>query len=300
MIAILGIVGCALSVKGGAVTLAEHASRLQSKAAGPISYATVTPDRVLATVNKEPIYQAEFKRHYLQLQLGQLDKEIKPFDALALPEQTRQQIIGNLALQRRIEQAAQARNIAITDEDIEQALVETLAGQSTVQFEDWLQRNQMMEEELRQILGTQLLTAAVMAEIASQTPMRVPQIHARHILITDRAEIEQISEQLQAGADFVALAQSYSEDEATRAIGGDWGWFPRGIGTAPEGVEAVAFSLEAGQFSPIIESPLGYHIVRVDLKEANRPVTPRNGNTCSSSALHPGSLNSKPQPRLNI
>ncbi|RME36452.1 MAG: peptidylprolyl isomerase, partial [Thermoflexia bacterium] len=81
--------------------------------------------------------------------------------------------------------------------------------------------------------------------------------------------------QLQSGADFAQLARLYSQDESTRDVGGDLGWFPRGVLLAPE-VEEAAFALQAGQVSPVIRSAFGYHIVQTLERAENRPISPEN------------------------
>jgi foldase protein PrsA len=57
------------------------------------------------------------------------------------------------------------------------------------------------------------------------------------------------------------LAKEYSEDISSRECGGDVGFFPRGV--MPPEVEDVAFSLEVGDTSGIVETEFGFHIVQV-------------------------------------
>jgi peptidyl-prolyl cis-trans isomerase D len=66
--------------------------------------------------------------------------------------------------------------------------------------------------------------------------------------------------------DFVAVAKERSEDPGTKANGGDLGWVERGS-LEPALADAM-FSLEAGKVSEPIETPLGYHVVKVDEKQA--------------------------------
>jgi peptidyl-prolyl cis-trans isomerase D len=99
-----------------------------------------------------------------------------------------------------------------------------------------------------------------------QTP---EQVRASHILLNTggkdeaavRKQAEDILQQVKAGADFAELAKKYSEDEGSKATGGDLDYFSRGR-MVPE-FEAAAFSLEAGQISEIIKSQFGFHIIKV-------------------------------------
>jgi peptidyl-prolyl cis-trans isomerase D len=104
------------------------------------------------------------------------------------------------------------------------------------------------------------------------------QVGARHILkkvardateeqkAAVRAAIEAVKARLDAGASFEETAKAESEDPGSAAKGGDLGLFPRGR-MVPQ-FDAVAFSLEAGQTSDIVESDFGFHIIQVYEKKA--------------------------------
>jgi parvulin-like peptidyl-prolyl isomerase len=76
----------------------------------------------------------------------------------------------------------------------------------------------------------------------------------------ERAKIEEAYAKLKAGADFASVAREYSVD-ATAPKGGDLGFVPRGAPIHPR-LEEVIFSLKPGQFSEIVETPIGYHIIK--------------------------------------
>jgi peptidyl-prolyl cis-trans isomerase C len=64
---------------------------------------------------------------------------------------------------------------------------------------------------------------------------------------------------------FETLARKYSED-GTAEAGGDLGWQAKGGGLDPQ-FEEVAFKLEPGTPSGIVETKFGYHIIWVEDKE---------------------------------
>ena len=66
---------------------------------------------------------------------------------------------------------------------------------------------------------------------------------------------------VKAGMDFAGLASKYSDDPASAKQGGDLGFVKRGI-FYPE-FESAAFSLEIGQTSDPVESPVGFHIIQL-------------------------------------
>jgi parvulin-like peptidyl-prolyl isomerase len=116
---------------------------------------------------------------------------------------------------------------------------------------------------------------AMMDRVVEEVPTTTEHIRARHILVDTQQEAERIHAQLEAGADFAALAKAHSLDESTRENGGDLGFFPRGILMAPE-VEEAAFALQPGQFSGVITSSLGFHIVQVVERDPARTINPEN------------------------
>ncbi len=107
---------------------------------------------------------------------------------------------------------------------------------------------------------------------------RIPErVHVLHILIKTtgkpekelpalRKRMDDLLKQVKSGADFAALARKNSEDTASAVKGGDIGWITRGQ-TVPE-FEKAAFSLKPGQTSDIITTTYGFHILRVEQKEA--------------------------------
>ena len=105
-----------------------------------------------------------------------------------------------------------------------------------------------------------------------QTP---EQVRASHILLkTDgkdeaavRKQAEDILKQARAaGADFAALAKKYSEDDGSKATGGDLDYFSKGR-MVPE-FESAAFAMQPGQVSDLVKSQFGFHIIKVVDKKA--------------------------------
>jgi peptidyl-prolyl cis-trans isomerase D len=96
---------------------------------------------------------------------------------------------------------------------------------------------------------------------------------ARHILINlpadaddeateaARSKAQSLLQRLDDGEDFAELARAESDDPGSAASGGDLGFFGRGLMT-PE-FEQVAFELEQGGRSGIVQSPFGFHIIEV-------------------------------------
>ena len=78
-----------------------------------------------------------------------------------------------------------------------------------------------------------------------------------------KAKADSLLVEIRKGGDFEQIAKRESMDPGTKALGGDLGWNRRGSGLVPQ-FEAVMFALRPGEVSPVIETPFGYHIIRVD------------------------------------
>jgi len=80
-----------------------------------------------------------------------------------------------------------------------------------------------------------------------------------------RSMAEEIRGKLAEGADFPGIAQMYSEDSTAEA-GGDWGWIDRK--TLNEELNRVAFSLQPGQLSRVVQLGDSLYIMRVEARKA--------------------------------
>jgi peptidyl-prolyl cis-trans isomerase SurA len=80
-----------------------------------------------------------------------------------------------------------------------------------------------------------------------------------------RVRAESLLAEIKSGGDFEKLARRESADSGSRDGGGDLGWTRRGK-MVPEFDRWLFgyYALQPGQLSPVVESPFGYHIIRVD------------------------------------
>lgn len=76
-----------------------------------------------------------------------------------------------------------------------------------------------------------------------------------------RAEADRIRQLALEGEDFAELAQQYSQDQGSKDVGGDLGWFRRGK-MLPE-FEEAAFQLPTNTISEPVESSYGFHVIKL-------------------------------------
>ena len=84
-----------------------------------------------------------------------------------------------------------------------------------------------------------------------------------------RAKAEKLRREIQEGADFEVMAARHSEDPLTSGVGGDTGVVRRGLPnktlvTPPE--VDLLFSLEPGDLSPIVRTPMGFALLKLEEK----------------------------------
>jgi peptidyl-prolyl cis-trans isomerase C len=107
------------------------------------------------------------------------------------------------------------------------------------------------------------------------------QVHARHILIHTAplaagqkeqsdadalAKTQALRKKIVDGADFAAVASQESDDSGSKVKGGDLGSFRRGQ-MVPQ-FEQAAFTLKVGELSEPIKTQYGYHLIKVESREA--------------------------------
>jgi len=84
-----------------------------------------------------------------------------------------------------------------------------------------------------------------------------------------RKKMEDIQKRVKKGEDFAILAKDFSQD-ASAAQGGDLGTIPRG--RMPKALDDAAFSLKPGEVSIVLETELGFHLIKVHEKKLERVV----------------------------
>jgi len=218
--------------------------------------------------------------------------------AKQLRDQFVEQTIRRILLDEKVKQA----NIVITDEQVMSTIQEIAAGQKEpLSIEEFkkklaeygqsfdnvkedlrkgLARNQFMETQWAGKINVTEEDAEKYYQENTKQFETSEQVRASHILIkpeftdpnvdpnadpneakaTARTKTEDLLKQLKDGADFAELAKSNSTCPSAPQ-GGDLGFFPRGQ-TNPA-FENVAFELEIGRISEIVETEYGYHIIKV-------------------------------------
>jgi peptidyl-prolyl cis-trans isomerase C len=225
---------------------------------------TVTPLPVALTVNGQGITVAEFDAavtRYLQAQQG-LGQAV---DRETAAQAVEQDLVDTLLLG----QGAAAAGQTVDDAAL-QARLDALAAQvgGPEALTAWETAHGYTEADFRADLQRQMAAARMRDQIAASVPTTAEQVHVKQILLYNSEEAQQALGYLQAGADFNDLAAQY--DPVTK---GELGWFPRGYLLEPA-LEEAAFALQPGQYSGVVQTQAGFHILYMVERSPDRPLSP--------------------------
>jgi peptidyl-prolyl cis-trans isomerase C len=225
---------------------------------------TATEAPMAARINGDGILLSDFEAEMQRYQAGltELGQEYDPVSA-------KQIVLDTMIDQVLLAQNAMEEGYA-SDDAILQSRYSELADEAGGEeaLKTWINKNFYTDESFRRALALDMAAVWMRNKIISQVAQTADQVRARQILVQSENEAIAIERQLQVGKDFETLAFEY--DPLT---GGDLGWFPSGYLLQPD-VEKAAFSLQPGQFSGIIPTSYGYHIVFVKERDSQHPLSP--------------------------
>jgi peptidyl-prolyl cis-trans isomerase C len=237
--------------------------------------ATPTPEPPVALVNGEPITLAEYNAglQRLEMALAETGTELAT-------EEKREQILQDLIDQLLLAQAANEAGFVADQETVEER-IEALAAQvgGSSGLEAWQQAHAYTPESFRQDLARAIAAAWMRDQIAAAVPEAAEQVYARQILLYNSGDAAAVLNRIEAGEDFEVLARVNDPQGF-----GELGWFPRGYLMQPE-IEEAAFAMQPGEISSVIETELGFHILKVVDRNESRPLTPQARYDLQLSAL---------------
>jgi peptidyl-prolyl cis-trans isomerase C len=224
-----------------------------------------TPTQVplAATVNGIGITLAEYEAELALFRAAQAEPGTN------LASDAAEQVLDNLIAQTLLAQAAYEAGFDAGEEAIQTRLQNLAAGLGgTAQLQAWLDSQSLNEEIFRLLLQRAVAAGWMRDQIINAAPLSAEQVHARQIMLYNLTDAQTVLNQIMNGADFDNLAAAYDP-----VSGGELGWFPRGYLLEPA-IEEAVFSLEAGQISEVIETRLGYHLLRVVERSPDRLLEP--------------------------
>jgi len=225
---------------------------------------TATPEPLALTVNGEGITLVEFDAEvarYIAAQTA-LGKTIDSPTATSA-------VIEDVVAQMLLAQAARADGFVFGENEL-QARINSLAVDvgGAENLSAWQTSQGYSDQTFRSALKRAVESAWMRDKIISSVPSTAEQVHIQQILLYNEATAQNFLTQLNGGADFDSLA--FDADPITR---GDLGWVPRGYLLEPA-IEETAFGLTVGEFSDVIATDVGFHILRILARDPARPLSP--------------------------
>lgn len=274
----------------------------QPRAAAPADTGAELIDRIVAVVGDRAILWSELREEVNQrrargLQLptdsaGQMEVARQVIQEMIDEEVIVQQAlrdtavkVSDLDVQSAAEtQLKRVREQFKTDAEFAQALKSGGFG-TPEEYRRWItdraRRNALQEKlfaKLRQ--ESKIVPVPVTEEDVNEAfekskgnlPRRAATVTFRQIVVPARpseaakaaakAKAESLLVEVRRGGDFEQIAKRESMDPGSKELGGDLGWNRRGVMVAE--FERWMFALPPGQPSPVVETSVGYHIIRVD------------------------------------
>jgi peptidyl-prolyl cis-trans isomerase C len=247
---------------------------------------------VLATVNGTDVSAEDFNKEMLRVQLAVLNSG----KLLTCPQITklRTEVAEGLVRRELLFQEAK-KKVKVTDAEINEEM-KKLKDQygSEANFTAALNASNVTPATLKaQIERTLLIQKYIETQFSSRVTVtdqeiraaydrnrdsfRQPeQVKASHILVKidpadakkkaeARKKIDDVKAKVAQKQDFESLARTYSEDPSG-SKGGDIGYVARG--QVLKSFEDALFALKTGEVSDVVETPLGFHLIKATDRKA--------------------------------
>jgi len=249
-------------------------------------------DRVVAVVNDAVVLQSELDVRLLPM-MGDVEQITDATERKRRLEKLRAQMLDDMVNEELIVQAAKDAKIEVEASDVNAALDE-IKKQNNLNDEQFNQalaaqgytltayKNDLRRQLTRLKAVNQLVRSRVQVtdddvraryDAMVRRSESVSAVRLSHILIevAEKASDAQVAaakeraaqaiNRVRAGEEFTVVASEISDDTATKAGGGELGWFERGT-LSPEW-EAVVFSMDKGEVRGPISGPKGLHVFYV-------------------------------------
>jgi peptidyl-prolyl cis-trans isomerase SurA len=240
---------------------------------------------VVAVIGDKAILKSEIEQQYLQLKASDVTNA-----------NLRCEVMEELMFQKLLSHQAEIDSLEVTEDEINDAIdqrIDYFVSQigSEKKLEDYFGKTiSQIREEFQTIFKEQRLAQRMESKITSGvkvTPQEVlkfynkipedslplfpEEIYLSQLVVypkVDTSERERITKKLngfkqrvQNGEDFAFLASLYSDDPGSAKVGGDLGFVKKGK-LVPK-FESVAFRLQEGELSDVVETKFGFHLIQM-------------------------------------
>ena len=249
-------------------------------------------DGVAAVVGQHVILKSDVAQ---LVQMTAVERRLDPRFDIEKLEQLQEQVLQSLVNQKLILEIAEVESIEVEDREVDQAVEQYIAQSvsqagSEEQLEAILGKRiselrRMWWSDMREQLIAERYQGQLFGDIAvtrdevvvfynnyKDSLGTIPTLYnSSHIFIKSRPGgksravsrnlIDSLRQQIIGGEDFAQLAEQFSQDPGSARNGGELGFVSRG--TFVPAFERVAYELNPGEISRLVETDFGYHIIEV-------------------------------------
>ena len=239
-----------------------------------------TVDRVVAVVNDDIITLSE---------LSEMALSLNPTSSEALNDR---ELLDKMIEQKLFEQEAEKRGITVSEAELDASVegVRQRYNLNEEQMNEVLKKQGLTPEAFReqwraQTLGNKLLESQLKNKIvvtddeirryyernylgtsSDGSALEEEEVRIAHIMISYNTEnasqlADQVADLAKSGEDFDNLAEKFSDDTSSADNGGDLGYFKKG--DLIDSMEYAVVATPVGSVTGPVESPAGYHIIKV-------------------------------------
>jgi peptidyl-prolyl cis-trans isomerase SurA len=258
----------------------------------PVAARARVVERIVALVGDEVVLESEVNersRPFLEELAALPDPNQRKQRATAL----RREVLERIVDEHLLLQQANELKLSVSSEEVDRSIeqIKKDYGLSDAQLSEELRRQGLNLASYRQntrkeILRYRVINIAVGSKVQvsdndvesyyerNMKAGKNDQVRVSHIFVAipenaDAAKVleredyaRKLATRARAGEDFAKLAKELSEDRATRAEGGDLGYFGKEMGL-PKPVEELVFSMKIGEIGGPVRGNQGFHVIKL-------------------------------------
>ena len=122
-------------------------------------------------------------------------------------------------------------------------------------------RVNIADEEVKAYYDRHMKASANVQVRASHVFIAIPEGADAVAVGEKRGQAQKVIERARAGEDFAKLARELSDDAATRAEGGDLGYFGKDM--LPKAIEEMVFAMKVGEIGGPVRADRGFHVIKL-------------------------------------
>jgi len=255
-------------------------------------------EKIVAVVGSEIILQSEVEERAAPM-MADVAAISNPGQRAARAAAVRRQTLEHMVDKQLLVQEAAELKVSVSSDEVDKSIeqIKKDYNLTDAQLREELHKQGMSlaayrQNTKREILRYRIINIAVGSKVSVsdadvqgyyERHMQAAnlQVRASHIFLAipegaDAATTQEKEKQAllllrraQSGEDFSRLAREYSEDTATRAEGGDLGWFGKDI--LPKPIEELVFSMKVDEIRGPVRADRGFHVIKLLGRRAQDP-----------------------------